>query len=156
MLRQDSRVGVISFQGHQGEVDPQVGHEISGADDGTQVMELTQVQLVQIGSSTVNQALTQQMQHIGNPSPATAANYVPQNTTAVQHVQPPIKFDEPAFEDDSAANWLTLSQRVVYQVRACEFETELTAAEGERLSIEADVFYRSNIDPMIMRNEHVA
>ena len=71
------------FQVNQREVDPQVGHEIPGADDGAQVVQLTQMQIAQIVSSAVSQALTHQMQHIGNsPLSATAANYVPQNTTA--------------------------------------------------------------------------
>ena len=71
-----------------------------------------------------------------------------QSTTAEQQVQPPIKFDVPATEGDSAASWFTWSQRVVYQVRTCGFETELTAAEGEGLSVGADSLYRVNIDPV--------
>ena len=95
----------MSFQGNQGEVDPQVGHEISGADDGAQVVQSTQMKIAQIVS---NAALTHQMQQIGNSPPsATAANYVPQNTTAAQQVQTSIKFDIPAFEGDSTASWLT-------------------------------------------------
>ena len=70
------------------------------------------------------------MQQIGNnPPPATEANHVPQNTNAVQQVQSPIKFDLPAFEGDGAESWLTFG-----------FETELTAAEGQGLSVGADVF----------------
>ena len=96
------------FQGYQGEVDPQVGHTIPGADDGAQVMQLTQVQLARIVSSVVSQALTRQMkQRFNKLPPATAANHVSQNTTAVQQIQSPIKFDVPAVEGDSAASWLT-------------------------------------------------
>ena len=98
----------MSFQGNQRGVDPQVGHEISGADDGAQVVQLTQMQIAQIVSNAVSQALTHQMQQIGNSPPsATAANYVPQNTTAAQQVQTTVKFDVPLFEGDSTASWLT-------------------------------------------------
>ena len=48
----------MSFRSYQGEVDPQGGHEIPGAREGGQMMQMTQVQLAQIVSS---QALTQQM-----------------------------------------------------------------------------------------------
>ena len=48
------------------------------------------------------------------------------------------------------------SQRVVYQARACGFEAELTAAEEEGLSVGADVFDRSNGDPVRLRNPHAA
>ena len=90
------------FQGDQGEVDPLVGHEISGADDGAQVVQLTQMQIAQIVSNAVSQALTHPTQQIrNNPPSATAENYVPQNTTAVQAS---IKFDVPAFEGDSTAS----------------------------------------------------
>ena len=103
----------MSFEGNQGEVDPQVGHEISGAGDGAQVVQLTQMQIAQIVSNAVSQAPTHQIQQIGNiPPSATAANYVPQNTTAVQQVQISIKFDRPAFKGGSTASWLTRSQRV--------------------------------------------
>ena len=45
----------------------------------------------------------------------------------------------------------------MYQARACGFEVELTAAEGEGLSVGADVFYvGNNVDPMRLRNVHVA
>ena len=75
----------MSFQGNQGEVNPQVGHEIPWADDGAQVVQLTQMQIAQIVSSAEGQALTHQMQQIGNSPPlATADNYVPQSTTATQ------------------------------------------------------------------------
>ena len=97
------------------------------------------------------------MQQTGsNPSPATAANQVPQNTAAVQQVQPSTKFDIPAFEGNSAASSLTWSERVVYQARAYGFETEVTAAKAEELSVGADVFNRSNVDPVIFRVAHVA
>ena len=48
----------MSFQGNQGEVDPQVGYEIPGADDGAQVVQLTPVQIAQIGNNAMSQALT--------------------------------------------------------------------------------------------------
>ena len=48
----------MSFQGYHGEVSPQVGNEIPGAEGGGQMMQLTQVQLAQIISSAVSQALT--------------------------------------------------------------------------------------------------
>ena len=79
-----------------------------------------------------------------------------QNTTAAQHFQTPIKFDVPAFEGDSTASWLTWSQRVLYQARANDFENELTAAEGDGLSVGADIFDSSNVDPVRLRNAHVA
>ena len=97
------------------------------------------------------------MQQIGNsPLSATAANYVPQNTTAAQQFQTFIKFDVLAFEGDSTASWLTWSQRVLYQARASGFEDELTAAEGYGLSIGVDVFDSSNIDSVRLRNTHMA
>ena len=101
----------MSFQGNQGEVDPLVGvgHKIPGADDGAPVVQLTQIQIAQIVSNAVSQTLTHQIQQIRNiPSPATAANYVTQNTTAAQQFQTPIKFDVPAFEGDSTASWFDL------------------------------------------------
>ena len=119
------------FQGTQGEVDPLVGvgHEIPGANDGAQVVQLTQVQIAQIVSNAVSQALTHQIQQLENSPPsATAANHVTQNTTAAQQFQTPIKFDVPAFEGDSTASWLAWSQRVLCQARANGFENELTAA----------------------------
>ena len=145
----------MSFQSNQGEVDPLVGvgHEISGADDGAQVVQLTQLQIEQIVSDAVSQALTHQMQQIGNnPPSATAANPVTQNTTAAQQFQTPIKFDVPAFEGDSTASWLAWSQRVLYQTRASGFENELAAAEGDGLSVGADVFDSSNVDPVRLQN----
>ena len=36
------------------------------------------------------------------------------------------------------------------------FEAELTTAEGEGLSIRADDCYRGNVDPVRLRNAHVA
>ena len=78
----------MSFQGNQGEVDPQVGHGIPGVNDGAQVVHSTQMQIAQIVSNAVSQALTHQMQQIDNTLPsAIAANYVPQNTTAAQQFQ---------------------------------------------------------------------
>ena len=38
----------MSFQGYQGDVIPQVEQEILGAEEGTQMMQFTQVQLAQI------------------------------------------------------------------------------------------------------------
>ena len=150
----------MSFQGNQGEVDllVGVGHEIPGADDGAQVVQLTQIQIVQIISTTVSQALTHQIQQLGNiPPSATAANHVTQNTTAAQQFQTPIKFDVPAFEGDSTASWLTWSQRVLCQVRASGFQNELTAAEGVGLSVGADVFdINNNVDLVRLRNVPVA
>ena len=76
----------MSFQGNQREVDAQVGHEIPGADDGTQVVQLTQIEIAQIVSNAISQAKTHQMPQIRNSPPsATAANYEPQNTTAHNH-----------------------------------------------------------------------
>ena len=147
----------MSFQGNRGEVEPQVGHEISGAEDGAQMVQLTQMQIAQIVSNAVSQALTHQMQQIGNNPPSTtAANNVPQNTTAAQQVQTSIKFHVPAFEGDSTASWLTWSQRVLYQAWASGFEAELTAAEGDGLSVGDDVFDSSDVDPVRWRNPHVA
>ena len=133
----------MSFQGNQGAVDPQVGHEIPGADDGAQVVQLTPVQIAQIVTNAVSQALTQHMQQVGNSTqPAPARNHVSQNTT--QQVQSPNKYDVPAFEGESTASWLTWGQRVIYQARSCGFEGELIAAEGDGLSVGADVFDSSN------------
>ena len=149
----------MSAQGTQGEVDllVGVGHEIPGANDGAQVVQLTQVEIAQIVSNAVSQALTHQIQQLGDSLPSTtAANHVTQNTSAVQQCQPPIKFDVPAFEGDSTASWLTWSQRVLYQARASGFENELTAAVGDGLSVGADVFDSSNVDPVRLRNAHAA
>ena len=82
----------MSFQGNQGEVDPQVGHDIPEADDGAQVVNLTQIQIAQIVSNAVSQAPIHQMQQIGNsPLSAPAASYMPQNITAAQQVPTSIK-----------------------------------------------------------------
>ena len=51
---------------------------------------------------------------------------------------------------------MTWSQRVVYGARACGFDPELTAAEGGGLSVGADVFDQSNVDPVQLRNAHAA
>ena len=94
------------------------------------------------------------MQQTANNPPIIAAAAI---TAAVQQVQTPIKFDIPVFEGDSAASCLAWSQRVAYQARACGFDAELTAAEGEGLSVGADVFNRSNVDPAVrLRNAHAA
>ena len=91
-------------------MNPQVEHEIPGAEEqGTQMMQLTQVQLAQIVSSAVSQALTQHVQQRANNPPIAAAA----STAAVQQVQTPIKFDVPVFECDSAASGLTRSQSVL-------------------------------------------
>ena len=147
----------MSFQGNRGEVDSLVGHEIPGADDGTQVVQLTQIQIAQIVSNAVSQALIHQMQQIGSSPPlATAANYLTQNTTAAQQFQTTIKNDVPAFEGDSTASWLTWTRRILYQARASGFKDELTPAEGDGWSVGADVFDSSNVDPVRLRNAHVA
>ena len=44
----------------------------------------------------------------------------------------------------------------MYQAKASGFENELTAAEGDGLSVGADVFDSSNVDPVRLRNAHVA
>ena len=90
-------------------------------------------------------------QAAGNPPIAAAAS-----TAAVQQVQSLIKFKMRAFEGGSAASWLTWSQRVVYQARAWEFGAKLTSAEEKGLSVEADVFDGSNVDPMRLQNAQVA
>ena len=79
-----------------------------------------------------------------------------QNTTAAQQFQTPIKFDVPAFEGDSTPSWLTRSQRVLYQAGPSGFKDELTAAEGNGLSVGADVFDSSKVDPVRLQNAHVA
>ena len=79
-----------------------------------------------------------------------------QNTTAAQQFQTPIKFDIPAFEGGSTASWLTWSKRVLYQARPSGFKDELTAAEGNGLSVGADVFDSSKVDHVRLRNAHVA
>ena len=62
----------------------------------------------------------------------------------------------PAFEGDSAASWLIWSQSLVNPARSCGFEAKLTAAEEEGLNVVADVFDGSNVDPVRLRNTHVA
>ena len=52
----------MSFQGYQGKGNPQVGHEIQGAEEGAQMMQLTQAQLAQIVTNAVSQALTKDVQ----------------------------------------------------------------------------------------------
>ena len=56
----EAAVVAMSAQGTLGEVDPLVGvgHEIIGANDGAQVIQLTQVQIAQIVGNAVSQALT--------------------------------------------------------------------------------------------------
>ena len=44
----------------------------------------------------------------------------------------------------------------MYQARACCFEAEITAPKGEGLSVGADVFYGSNVDPVRLQNAHLA
>ena len=57
----------MSAQGTQGEENPLVGvgHEIPGAEDGAQVIQLTQVQIAQIVSNAVSQELTHRLQQLG-------------------------------------------------------------------------------------------
>ena len=76
----------MSFQGYQGEVNSHVGHEITGAEEGAQMMQLTQqLQLAQIVNSAVSQVLTQHVQPTaGNPPLAVAAS-----TAVVQQDNPP-------------------------------------------------------------------
>ena len=151
-------VEVMSAQGTQGEENPLVGvgHEIPGAEDGAQVIQLTQVQFAQIVSNAVSQTLTHQLQKLGNIPSTVAGNNTTHNTVAAQQYQTPIKFDVPEFESDSWTSWSTWSQRVLYQARASGFESELTAAVGEGLNVGADVFDSSNVDPVRLRNAHAA
>ena len=93
----------MPFQGYQGEVNPQVGHEISGAEEWAQMMQLTQVQLVQIVSSAVSQSLTQRVHQTASNPPLSAAA----STAAVQQVQSSIKLDVPVLEGERATSWLT-------------------------------------------------
>ena len=72
----------MPFQGYQGEVKPQLGHEIAGAEEGAHMTQLTQVQFAQIFSSTVSQQVTQHVQYPENNPPITAAA----STAAVQQV----------------------------------------------------------------------
>ena len=73
----------------------------------------------------------------------------------VQQVRSPFKFGVPAFEGDSAASWSTWSQKGVHQARSYGFEAELTATKREGLSIGADVFCGSNVDPLRSQNANV-
>ena len=125
-------------------MNPQVGHEIPEVEQGAQMMQLAQIPLEQIVRSSVSQALILHVQQTANNSPLAA----PASTAAVQLVQSSINFDVPVFEGDSAASWLTWSRTAVHQARICDFEAELTTAEGEALSVGANVFDRSNIDPV--------
>ena len=59
-------------------------------------------------------------------------------------------------DSSRAASWLTWSQRILYQARVRGFDDELTAVEGDGLSVGADVFDSSNVDPVRLRNAHVA
>ena len=89
----------MSFQGNQGEVGPQEGHEIPGADDGAQMVQLTPVQIVQIVSNSVSQALTHQTQHLREMVRTGDVSEI-----FLHHVQTPIKYDVPAFDGDSTAS----------------------------------------------------
>ena len=112
----------MSFQGYQGKVNPQVGHEIPGAKEGAHMMQLSQEQLTQMVTSAMTQALTQHMQQTGsNPPLAITTSHVTQNTATEQQVLSPTKFGIPTFEGDSAASCLTVSQIVVHQAKACGF-----------------------------------
>ena len=84
-------------------MNPQVGYEIPEAEEGAQIMQLTQVQFAQIVSSAVSQALTQHAQQTASNPPLAAAP----STVAVQQVQSSTKFEIPAFEGDTAASWVT-------------------------------------------------
>ena len=67
------------------------------------MMHSTQVQLTQMVSSAVSQALTQHMQQTASDPPlATAASIA----AAVQQVHPLTKSGRPAFEGDNAESWL--------------------------------------------------
>ena len=143
----------MSFQGYQEEVNLQVGQEIPGAEEGGQMMQLVRVQLARIISSAesgTNPTCATDSEQPTNKIEAAAS------TAAAQQVQSPIKFDIPIFEGDSATSWLTGSRRVVYQARASDVDAELTAARGEGLSVRAEVFDGSNVDPVRLRNAHVA
>ena len=64
-------------------MNPQVGHEIPAAEEGIQMMQLIQVQLAQIVSGAVSQALTQHVQQTASNPPQVAAA----STAAVQEVK---------------------------------------------------------------------
>ena len=63
------------------------------------MMQLTQVQLAQIVSSSLSQALTQHVQQTANDPPIAAAA----STAAVQQVHTSIKFNLLLFQGESAA-----------------------------------------------------
>ena len=44
----------------------------------------------------------------------------------------------------------------MYRAKACDFEDELIAAEGEGLNAGSDIFDGNNVDSVILRNAHVA
>ena len=44
----------------------------------------------------------------------------------------------------------------MYKTRACGFEAGLTSAEGEGLSVGADVFDGNIVDHVRLRNENIA
>ena len=67
-------VVAMSFQGYQEDVNPQGGHDVSGAEEGPQKMRLAQAQIAQIVSSAVSSALTQYLQHTAINSPHTATS----------------------------------------------------------------------------------
>ena len=63
----------MSFQCYQREVNPQVGHEISGSKEEAQMMHLEQILLMQVFSSAVSQALAQHMQQTASYPPLAVA-----------------------------------------------------------------------------------
>ena len=99
-----------AFSGSPGNEPPKLGHAIPGAEEGGQLMQLAQVQLAQVVSSAVRQALTQHVPQTASNPPLAAAT----STAAAQQVQSPTKLEIPAFEGDSSAIWLTWSQGLVY------------------------------------------
>ena len=104
------------------------------------MVQLTPVQIAQIVSNAVSQALTNHTQQLREMVRTVLSDIF------LQQVQTPIKYDIPRFEGKSTASWLTLSQRVIYEARASGFEDELIAPEGEGLSVGADVFDSSNVE----------
>ena len=70
----------MSFLGYPREVNPQVGNDILEAEEGAQMIQLTQLQLAQIVSSAMGQALTQRVHQTTNSPPIVAAA----STAAVQ------------------------------------------------------------------------
>ena len=81
----------MSFQGYQGDVNPQVEHKIPGADEGAHMMHLSQVQLAQIVRSAVSQALTQYTQHTSSNPPLSVAA----SAAVVQPAQFATNFEDP-------------------------------------------------------------